>query len=1298
MTLVDVTLADPERAAPGWAHTVGWLLTWRAGPDAGASMALGPGRYVIGRAPQAHVRCDDPLLAAFHAEVVLGSDGTWTVQQVAGRTPLTSTACEITVGASVIRLVYGPLPPSLATGSTENPNEAVPRQEVIRSPRAIVPWAPEPLSAPPSLELPDAHRPAGAGVAGALAPAAVACGAAVVMALVMHQAVMALFATVGLLASGVGVVVQLATERARRRAAHARAIAARAAWQHEADLQREAWATFQRSAHGSAPERFATALAQPPKVWQRRPEHGDAMVVALGEGTRVWHPVATPPGADRRPLAGDAGAHARECEVPDLPVPLAFDPGAVVLVRGIAAAAVARSLVVQLACQTGPADWRLIVVTSTPAAWSWALPLPHLAHPEVGVLVLDERGLGDLVAATDRIDHGQAPHTVIIIDEPALLTVRTGPLRRLLASSRPPAVLAVANGVAVGDGVGDTVPAVCTAVVHTRRDGWARVVTDTSRRSAPVMLRYVGVGVGAAERLAIALGRCCDPEDPRQAAAAIPTAVSLVDVLRQAGTDPLDPHSITATWLAEPVDPRPATPLGRTADSRIDIDLVADGPHGLIAGTTGAGKSELLRSLVVGLAARLPPEHVAFVLIDYKGGATFNACARLPHVAGVVTDLDGRLAERVLRSLRAELARREQQIRTCGVPDLTSARRQGDGLVFARLVVVVDEFAALAAEQPEFLHALVGVAQRGRSLGVHLVLATQRPAGVINDDIRANTQLRLALRLHDQADALDVVGDVAPARLPRRVPGRAVLRLGADELVTFQTASTGHHLPAMVDAICAAAEQHGSHAAPGPWSEPLPNELAASQVEAWIGEPAPPGTVGVVDLPDEQRREPLRWQPVDGHLLVVGSPGAGVTSTLGTVASTLSTDFVVIDANGDASWDGFLTHGRCMGVIRIHERERLWRALATVATALDHHDGGPPLVVVIDGITALRRELDDLDRLVDYEVLERLLAHGGGRVVAAVGAEATASLPGAFLARCATRWVLHLHDRSDAAFLGVPAPLVPPPIAGRLVVAARAAEAQVVVPAPPVAAHEPVAPARRIGQLGHRVDEATLPRSTRDDGSWRPVVGIDACTLDVAVGDVPDGEHVVVLGPARTGRTTTLVRLATAWRDAEPAGFIGVLAPRAVRCADMSIERVLEQLVDRTVEAAAAGRRCLLVIDDAERVGDASGRLTALLASADPAVTVVAAGRADALRQAYGHWSVAVRRSRLGVVSAAAHDLDGDLLGVALPRRLPITVRAGLVHLVDHAGRRLVQVANSSTGVDPTGQLIELARAGSLQV
>ena len=134
------------------------------------------------------------------------------------------------------------------------------------------------------------------------------------------------------------------------------------------------------------------------------------------------------------------------------------------------------------------------------------------------------------------------------------------------------------------------------------------------------------------------------------------------------------------------------------------------------------------------------------MLIDYKGGATFDSCVDLPHTVGMVTDLDDGLAERALVSLDAELDRRERMLRSVRAGDLTRVSEAGPAAEpIARLVVIIDEFATLAHELPDFLGALVAIAQRGRSLGVHVVLATQRPAGVVTDDIRANTDLRIAL-------------------------------------------------------------------------------------------------------------------------------------------------------------------------------------------------------------------------------------------------------------------------------------------------------------------------------------------------------------------------------------------------------------------------------------------------------------------------------------------------------------------------------------------------------------------------
>ena len=201
--------------------------------------------------------------------------------------------------------------------------------------------------------------------------------------------------------------------------------------------------------------------------------------------------------------------------------------------------------------------------------------------------------------------------------------------------------------------------------------------------------------------------------------------------------------------------------IGESYDGPFGIDISKDGPHALIAGTTGSGKSELLQTIVASLAVANRPDEMTFVLIDYKGGSAFAECARLPHTVGMVTDLDPHQVARALVSLSAELTRREHILAAAGAKDIEAYQllvdeRQARPL--PRLVIVIDEFAAMSRDLPDFVTGLVNIAQRGRSLGIHLILATQRPSGVVSAEIRANTNLRIALRVTDPADSADVIG------------------------------------------------------------------------------------------------------------------------------------------------------------------------------------------------------------------------------------------------------------------------------------------------------------------------------------------------------------------------------------------------------------------------------------------------------------------------------------------------------------------------------------------------------------
>ena len=657
-----------------------------------------------------------------------------------------------------------------------------------------------------------------------LVGAAVAVAGAGLMAAVLGQAMFALFAAIGAVASlATWAVGAIGARRSRRRAAglHRRQVDGFVAALQTAHVEAD---RRHRSAHRSVVD---IALSGNTAEWERRvwERRSDPLRVTLGQGTVRW--VAPIADDERRSLPSDLLVAVDRCEqLTDIAVPLDLPPGCVVGVHGDldAATALARSIIVQLATTDGPADWQLVIVTERTDEWSWADWLAHAVPGSSIVVSVD--GVGELA-----VDDTKS--TLVVTDAPAALAARTGPLRRLLATTSCACVVVIPSA--------STVPAVCTRVLELGANGlghWRNreVLGELVHPPRRHLSIHSGVG-GSAPRTRSSIRKTW-PVDRRVLPA---TCASVMWV---------HPIEIARRWNSAGPDPTLCATIGRSADGTVDIDLVRDGPHGLIAGTTGAGKSELLRTLVVSLAAAVSPEHLSFVLIDFKGGATFDTCIRLPHTVGVVTDLDEGLAERALVSLDAEIRRRERLLRTVRADDLTVYRRNATEPL-PRLVVVVDEFAALAKELPDFLAALVGIAQRGRSLGVHLLLATQRPAGVVTDDIRANTNLRLALRLHDRSDALDVVGDELPATFPRGVPGRAALRLGPDELVVFQTASctgpvrppgtrltvdrpgadsTGRpdgptELEVLVDAIAMAAGITGIDPPHRPWLDVLPEVL-----------------------------------------------------------------------------------------------------------------------------------------------------------------------------------------------------------------------------------------------------------------------------------------------------------------------------------------------------------------------------------------------------------------------------------------------------------------------------------------
>ncbi|GAA2083102.1 hypothetical protein GCM10009840_19450 [Pseudolysinimonas kribbensis] len=402
-------------------------------------------------------------------------------------------------------------------------------------------------------------------------------------------------------------------------------------------------------------------------------------------------------------------------------------------------------------------------------------------------------------------------------------------------------------------------PPGCGAVV--RLDA-ARRVSAVSRPAA----------AGAAAVLAEAAAR----HHLGAATRALPDRVELAELLAGAGAPA--PGSLTAS-------------IGRDAGGAVVVDLVADGPHALVGGTTGSGKSELLVSWVLALAHGRTPAEVTFLLVDFKGGAAFAPLAAMPHVVGILSDLDARLTRRAIESLRAELLRRERLLADVGARSIAEVAPG----VLARLVVVVDEFAAVVAGQPE-LHEVFGdLAARGRSLGLHLILCTQRPAGVIRDGVLANVTLRVGLRMTDRADSIALLGDDGAARLPAGSRGRAVL---GDDGVSrpFQVAIAG---TAELEQACRAVPLRDRPAIARPWLDPLPAVVPRNSIGAATSQAIP---FGVVDLPAEQRQPVAVHRPdAHGHLLVLGATGTGRTTALAVLAAAPGAIVVPRDV-ADAWW------------------------------------------------------------------------------------------------------------------------------------------------------------------------------------------------------------------------------------------------------------------------------------------------------------------------------------------------------------------------------------------------------------
>lgn len=269
--------------------------------------------------------------------------------------------------------------------------------------------------------------------------------------------------------------------------------------------------------------------------------------------------------------------------------------------------------------------------------------------------------------------------------------------------------------------------------------------------------------------------------------------ITLFELLNILNVEDID---LGKNWKDSQVYKTMKAPIGVSKSGIVYLDLhdKAHGPHGLVAGTTGSGKSEILQTYILSMATLFHPYEVGFVIIDFKGGGMVNQFKNLPHLMGAITNIDGKEIDRSLKSIKAELQKRQRLFAEAEVNHIDKYIRKFKAgevkIPLPHLIVIVDEFAELKAEQPEFMKELISAARIGRSLGVHLVLATQKPSGQVNEQIWSNSRFKLCLKVQSQEDSNEVLKSPLAAEI--KEPGRAYLQVGNNEIFElFQSAYSG---------------------------------------------------------------------------------------------------------------------------------------------------------------------------------------------------------------------------------------------------------------------------------------------------------------------------------------------------------------------------------------------------------------------------------------------------------------------------------------------------------------------------